>query len=77
MFVRNADSKRAIQAILAIGRAYVRLPDIRVERCRDAALRVDAALVGYTAGEAIVALVVVLLKGLGVADWHDVTRLQS
>jgi hypothetical protein len=75
--VRSSDNRRAIQAVVAIGRAYAHLPRMDFGRSIEAAHKLDAVLADYKSGEAVVALTVLLLRGLGVTDWQDISRWQS
>jgi hypothetical protein len=73
LFVRSRDSLACIQSLLAIARAYAREPSFQSAKACDAAASIDAAIRPYRTIEAIVALAVVLLRGLGV----DVSSLTS
>jgi hypothetical protein len=77
MTFRSAHNRRAIDAVIAIGRAHARLPGFDRPRALALVGKLDAAMDGVRTMECIVALVMQLLRALGVNDFADESRFTT
>jgi len=73
--VRSANNLHIEEAILAVGRAHARMPGVNPAHVLELAARIDGVMAGAMTAECVVALVVQLLRAIGVTDSADVSRL--
>jgi hypothetical protein len=75
--LNTADNRQAVAALLAIARHYVQRLLISPADARATIAKIEPAIAGVSTGVVVVALVILLLKGLGVADPFDESRLRN
>jgi len=73
--VRSANNLAIEAAILAVARAHARLPGVDVTRAKALAARIDGVMAGAMTAECVVALVIQLLRAIGVTDAADESRI--
>lgn len=68
-------NRSAVRTLLGIARSYTRTFLVPPRDATALALRLEPLLIGRMNGEIVVALTILLLKALGVADAFDESRL--
>lgn len=71
---QSKHNEPAIAALVAIGKAHARYPGVKFRSSLELAQRLEPVLVGSSNATCVVALVTLLLKGLGVTDFSDASR---
>lgn len=77
MAFQSKQNARAIQAIIAVARAHTRLPGFEMTKAKDIARKIDAVVVQDRTMETTVALCLLLLRAIGVADFADDSRFRA
>lgn len=75
--IKSANNLAIEQAILAIGRAHIRIPRIDPLRAKELAVKIDGQMASYKTGECTIALCIQLLRTLGVEAPADLSRFLS
>jgi len=75
--LKTPDNVKIERAILAVARAYVHDPQFEMSKALELAARVDAVAQGEVWQHVIVALILVLLKGLGLTPRDAAARMSA
>jgi hypothetical protein len=75
--LKSRNNVKIAAAITAVARAQMRYPGANPLRVIELARKIEPHLHGYMTAEATAALCALVLKGIGVADWSDLSRLRA
>lgn len=74
--LRTKNNERVEAAIVAVGKAHMRMPGVNAARVIELATKVDALLAGHMTAECTVAVCVELLRLIGAKDFADLGRFR-
>jgi hypothetical protein len=74
---QSARNKTAIAALVAVGKAQIRLPGFDRPRAMALAYKLEAVMKDTRTMECTFALVLLLLKAVGVTDFADESRFST
>jgi hypothetical protein len=74
--LRSANNAKTVGTLIAIGRAHLNMPGASIVTAQELAARIDQVCAGTRAVEVTIALVILLMKAIGVTDAADASRLR-
>lgn len=73
--LKTRNNEVIVAALAAVARSYSRYPGFQWSKAAELATRLDTACATETGYHVVVALVILLLKGIGIRDAADPSRL--